>query len=160
MIAADQLHIDLDNASDADHPAAADITQWVRHAIGARREQAEVSIRITDRDEISELNRTYRDKDGATNVLSFPAELPPELALPLLGDLVICAPVVEDEARQQGKALQAHWAHMIIHGTLHLLGYDHIDDNDAEVMENLEIAILTDLGFPDPYRDNNPGTCH
>jgi probable rRNA maturation factor len=145
------LSIDLDNASNCEHPALANIEQWVGSAIAQRMDEAEISIRITDREEISELNKTYRNKDGATNVLSFPADLPEALQLPLLGDLVICAPVVEDEAQQQGKPLQAHWAHMVIHGTLHLLGYDHIDDNDAEIMENLEVEILASLGFSNPY---------
>ena len=145
------LTIDLDNASQNTIPSVEDIEQWVGSAVGTSKENVELSIRVTDREEISELNKTYRNKDGATNVLSFPAELPAELELPLLGDLVICAPVVEDEAKQQGKTLQAHWAHMIIHGTLHLLGYDHIDDSDAEIMENLEIKLLTSLEFPNPY---------
>ena len=128
-----------------------EIERWVRCAVGERRQDVELSIRITDPEEISELNQTYRNKTGATNVLSFPAELPKELQLPLLGDLVICAPVVEDEARQQGKALQAHWAHMVIHGTLHLLGYDHVEDAEAQMMEKLEIDILASLQFPNPY---------
>lgn len=145
------LTIDLDNASQNTIPSVEDIEQWVGSAVGTSKENVELSIRVTDREEISELNKTYRNKDGATNVLSFPAELPAELELPLLGDLVICAPVVEDEAKQQGKTLQAHWAHMIIHGTLHLLGYDHIDDTDAEIMENLEIKLLASLKFPNPY---------
>jgi len=145
------LTIDLDNASQNTIPALKEVERWVTSAIGESKESVELSIRVTNREEMSELNKTYRNKDGATNVLSFPAELPAELELPLLGDLVICAPVVEDEAKQQGKTLQAHWAHIIIHGTLHLLGYDHVDDTDAEIMENLEIKLLASLEFPNPY---------
>lgn len=146
-----KLTIDLDNVSQSTIPTQKEIEQWVGAAVGKSKENVELSVRVTDREEISELNKIYRNKDGTTNVLSFPAELPAELELPLLGDLVICAPVVEDEAKQQGKTLQAHWAHMIIHGTLHLLGYDHIDDTDAEIMENLEIKLLDSLEFPNPY---------
>ena len=88
-------------------------------------------------------------------MLSFPADLPPDLDLPLLGDLVICAPVVEREAAEQGKPIEAHWAHMLVHGCLHLIGYDHIEDNDADIMEALETRILTKLGFPPPYQQDD-----
>ncbi|TNY24961.1 rRNA maturation RNase YbeY, partial [Fulvimonas soli] len=97
------------------------------------------------------LNRDYRGKDYATNVLSFPAELPPGMALPLIGDLAICAPVVAREAREQGKRERDHWAHLTVHGVLHLLGYDHIAEADAEAMETLEARILAGLGITDPY---------
>ncbi|MGL5337628.1 MAG: rRNA maturation RNase YbeY, partial [Aeromonas veronii] len=93
----------------------------------------------------------YRGKDKPTNVLSFPFEAPPGLELPLLGDLVICRQVVEREAEEQGKPLMAHWAHMVVHGSLHLLGYDHIEDEEAEEMEALERDIMQELGFADPY---------
>src|SRR5690606_24067449 len=96
----------------------------------------------------------YRHQDKPTNVLSFPADIPAELNLPLLGDLVICAPVVEREAMEQRKTLEAHWAHMVVHGTLHLVGYDHITEPEAEEMESLETKILTGMGFPPPYEIN------
>lgn len=144
--------IDIQRATAAANlPSDEQIQIWVSHAIGEHREQAEVSVRIVDDPESQSLNHQYRGKDKPTNVLSFPSDLPPELALPLLGDLVVCAPVVEREACEQGKTLEAHWAHMLTHGTLHLLGYDHIDDTDAEVMENLETQILTAQDYPAPY---------
>jgi probable rRNA maturation factor len=119
---------------------------------GARRRQpAEVAIRIVGADEGQALNRDYRGKDYATNVLSFPAELPPGVDLPLIGDLAICAPVVAREATEQGKKPRDHWAHLTVHGTLHLLGYDHIEDAEAEAMEALETRILAGLGIGDPY---------
>ena len=100
---------------------------------------------------MQQLNAHYRGRDYATNVLSFPADLPEELEVPLLGDVVICAPVVRDEARDQGKTLAAHWDHMLIHGVLHLLGYDHESDHEAQEMEALEIRALASLGWTDPY---------
>ncbi|HEY9131865.1 MAG TPA: rRNA maturation RNase YbeY [Dyella sp.] len=134
-------------------PAAASFRRWVDAALaGARhRRVAELSIRIVDTDEGRALNRDYRGKDYATNVLSFPAELPSGIRLPLLGDLAICAPVVAREAGEQRKPAQHHWAHMTVHGVLHLLGYDHIEDAEAEVMEALETRILGRLGIADPY---------
>lgn len=153
--------IELQIASSSQHiPRAASISDWVNSAIETANNQAsastistdaEVSIRVVDNDESRTLNREYRHQDKPTNVLSFPAELDAIIGLPLLGDLVICAPVVEDEAQQQQKTLTAHWAHMVIHGILHLIGYDHIDDSDAEVMEALETQILINLGFNAPY---------
>ncbi|MBN7771171.1 rRNA maturation RNase YbeY [Marinobacter daepoensis] len=112
---------------------------------------SEVTIRIVDNKESRELNHQYRGKDKPTNVLSFPFEAPAGITVPLAGDLVICAPVVEQEAREQQKAPDAHWAHMVVHGMLHLQGYDHIEDKDAEVMEALEIRLLSQLGFANPY---------
>jgi probable rRNA maturation factor len=117
---------------------------------------AEISIRIVDHAESQTLNRDYRQKDKPTNVLSFPADLPDFVETPLLGDLVICAPIVSTEATEQGKTLNAHWAHMVTHGTLHLMGYDHVDDSEAEEMEALEVQLLNSLGFPSPYESNTP----
>ncbi|MAY35262.1 MAG: rRNA maturation RNase YbeY [Spongiibacteraceae bacterium] len=149
------LTIDLQNASSASAPPSiADFERWVGAALDGRRDEAEVSIRLVDEEESATLNARYRQKDTPTNVLSFPADLPAELELPLLGDLVICSGVVQREASEQGKAETAHWAHMVIHGTLHLIGYDHIEDTDAERMEGLEISILETLEFPNPYLAN------
>jgi probable rRNA maturation factor len=134
-------------------PASTSFRAWVEAALrGARRRKAtELSIRIVDTREGRTLNREYRGKDYATNVLSFPVELPPGVHLPLIGDLVICAPVVAREATEQGKLARDHWAHMTVHGVLHLLGYDHIEDGEAEAMEALETRILAGLGIADPY---------
>lgn len=134
-------------------PAAASFRRWVSAALhGAKRRRAtELSIRIVGLEEGHALNRDYRGKDYATNVLSFEAELPPGVTLPLIGDMVICAPVVAREAAEQGKPERDHWAHLTVHSTLHLLGYDHVIDAEAEVMEALEVRILATLGIPDPY---------
>ncbi|MET4696226.1 rRNA maturation RNase YbeY [Endozoicomonas lisbonensis] len=148
------VFIDIQIASDSQLlPSEQDFQHWAEAAVGSHRDEAEISLRIVDTEEGAELNQQWRQKQGPTNVLSFPSELPPELELPLLGDLVVCAPVVEREAGEQNKSLQAHWAHMIVHGTLHLLGYDHIDDSEAEAMEALETKIVKSLGFPDPYAE-------
>ena len=150
------IELDLQLATQAsDLPAEAQLRRWVELALRQRTADSELTIRLVDAEEGQELNRTYRHKDYATNVLSFPAEVPEGLLdIPLLGDLVICVPVVEREAREQNKALEAHWAHLVIHGCLHLLGYDHIDDEEAEEMEGLERQLLAELGYPDPYRDD------
>lgn len=136
---------------DAGLPDEQAFQHWVEHALSGRRDEAELTIRIVGLDESAELNHAYRHKSGPTNVLSFPFECPPGVALPLLGDLVICAPVVVREAAEQGKPEQAHWAHMVIHGVLHLLGYDHMDEMEAEQMEGLEIDLLASLGYANPY---------
>jgi probable rRNA maturation factor len=150
------IELDLQLATQAsDLPAEAQLRRWVELALRQRTADSELTIRLVDAEEGQELNRTYRHKDYATNVLSFPAGVPEGLLdIPLLGDLVICVPVVEREAREQNKALEAHWAHLVIHGCLHLLGYDHIDDEEAEEMEGLERQLLAELGYPDPYRDD------
>jgi probable rRNA maturation factor len=114
-------------------------------------EASEVTIRIVDIAESQALNREYRNKDKPTNVLSFPFEAPAGITVPLAGDLVICAPIVENEASEQHKNVVAHWAHMVVHGMLHLQGYDHIQDSEAEVMESLEVRLLAQLGFGNPY---------
>ncbi|MGY0503762.1 rRNA maturation RNase YbeY [Luteimonas sp. e5] len=138
-------------------PAPASFRRWVRAALEGRVRDADLAIRIVDAEEGRAFNRHYRGKDAPTNVLSFPAERPPGLPakarFPLLGDLVICAPVVASEAAAQGKALNAHYAHLTVHGTLHLLGWDHQDDADAQAMEQLEREILAGLGIDDPYHD-------
>jgi probable rRNA maturation factor len=137
-------------------PQRASFELWVAAALrGARRRRAsELSIHLVDSDEGQTINLQYRGRDYATNVLSFPADLPPGIKLPLIGDLVICAPVVAREAEEQGKPLRNHYAHMTVHGVLHLLGYDHEIDAEAEHMEALEQRVLAGLGIPDPYRND------
>lgn len=152
------LCLDVQIATTATVPAAAELEQWVQAALTDRCASAEISLRIVDEPEITVLNRDYRGRDYATNVLSFPADLPPELELDHLGDIVICAPVVAREAGEQHKSVDAHWAHMLVHGTLHLLGYDHIEDAEAATMETLETDILRQLGFADPYREQEEST--
>lgn len=125
---------------------------WVFSVLADRRATAELTIRVVGSDESSELNHRFRGKRGPTNVLSFPFEQSPDLELPLLGDIVLCAPLVVAEARRQGKSTEAHWAHLTVHGTLHLLGYDHQTVEQAAVMEGLEVAILGRLGYADPYQ--------
>ncbi len=127
-------------------PAAATLRRWAEAALGG--EPGDLSIRIVDDAESQALNHQYRGKDKPTNVLSFGAD---DDFSGLLGDLVICASVVAREAVEQGKTTRAHWAHMVVHGCLHLLGYDHESDKDAELMENRERSILAQFGFPDPY---------
>jgi probable rRNA maturation factor len=162
-----KLRLDVQNASsDCEIPAQSLLKLWVQAALvtasaaatGRSCRQAEVSLRIVDVAEMIELNGQYRGKPQPTNVLSFPADLPPELKLPHLGDMVICAAVVEREAREQQKALADHWAHLLIHGTLHLLGFDHIDDAEAEVMESMEIEILKTLNIANPYIESGSAT--
>ncbi|MCW8827936.1 MAG: rRNA maturation RNase YbeY [Gammaproteobacteria bacterium] len=146
------IDLDLQVVTDAaDIPDETVILRWVAAVLAGRRDAAQLTVRITDEAEITELNRSYRGKDTPTNVLSFPFEAPPGVELPLLGDIIICAEVVAREAAEQGKSLEAHWAHMVIHGTLHLLGYDHIEEAEAELMEGLEIRLLTGLGYANPY---------
>ncbi len=145
--------IDLQIASENQEnlPSLEQFTQWATQAVRAESLEPEITIRIVDEPESHNLNLTYRGKDRPTNVLSFPFECPDEVELPLLGDLIICRQVVEREAEEQGKPLIAHWAHMVVHGSLHLLGYDHIEDDEAEEMESLETQIMLGLGFEDPY---------
>ena len=132
-------------------PTAEQIEQWATAAVQPQSDEVEMTVRIVDEAESHALNLNYRGKDRPTNVLSFPFECPDEVELPLLGDLVICRQVVEREAQEQDKPVMAHWAHMVVHGSLHLLGYDHIEDDEAKEMESLETQIMTGLGFADPY---------
>ncbi|KFZ36420.1 endoribonuclease YbeY [Shewanella mangrovi] len=149
-----ELDLDLQIATEADNlPQQADFERWATLAIGNAMPVAEMTIRLVDEAESQQLNHEYRGKDKPTNVLSFPFEAPPGIELPLLGDLVICVPVVEREAAEQNKPLQAHWAHMVVHGCLHLLGYDHIEDDEAEEMESIETQLIESLGFTDPYKE-------
>jgi probable rRNA maturation factor len=152
-------HVDVQFAiNDESVPGENVIALWVERAIIAagRSTDTEVSVRVVDADEMRQLNSDFRDQDKATNVLSFPAGeiagLPAE-ALPL-GDIVVCAAVVRNEAEQQGKAVSDHWAHMIVHGTLHLMGFDHIDEDEALQMESLEAEILGTHGVANPYRES------
>ncbi len=134
-------------------PAATSFRRWATSALQDRVKRADLALRIVDEREGLALNRHYRGKDYPTNVLSFPADLPEGVMLPILGDIVLCAPVVAREAREQGKALNAHYAHLTVHGILHLLGFDHEDEREAEAMELLERQILASLGIEDPYRE-------
>ncbi|MFP1738941.1 rRNA maturation RNase YbeY [Lonsdalea quercina] len=132
-------------------PSEAHFQRWLDTVLPQFQAESEVTIRIVDEAESHELNHTYRGKDKPTNVLSFPFEAPPEVELPLLGDLIICRQVVEQEAAEQEKTSEEHWAHMVVHGCLHLLGYDHIEDSEAEEMESLETEIMQGMGYADPY---------
>jgi len=137
-------------------PDSDDIEVWVSCAMRAagRREDADVSVRVVNAAEMQQLNSEFREQDKPTNVLSFPAGdiegLPSDADVPL-GDIVICAEIVRSEAKEQGKTAEAHWAHMVVHGTLHLLGFDHENDSDAATMEGLEVQILTEYGVANPY---------
>jgi probable rRNA maturation factor len=148
-----KLELELQWATEIESlPTTEDFERWTKQALQGRREEAELTIRLVDEEESQQLNREYRDKDRPTNVLSFPADLPAVVESPLLGDLVICAPVVLREAREQNKTAEAHWAHMVVHGVLHLLGYDHQNESEATEMERTEAALLGEMGFDNPYR--------
>jgi probable rRNA maturation factor len=147
-----RLHLVVQRVSRARGlPGVASMTDWARAALaGSGPGTAEITVRLVGATESADLNKRYRGKRGATNVLSFTYDSAPGKA-GLTGDLVICAPVVQGEAVQQDKRPRAHWAHMVVHGILHLRGFDHIRKTDAEIMEAQEIRILRRLGFPDPY---------
>jgi len=148
------LNVEMQRRVRAWAPARAQIATWASTALGRKAANREMSVRVVGRSEIRRLNARYRGRDKPTNVLSFPAvELPagPERQL---GDLVICPDVLRDEARAQRKTLRAHWAHLVVHGSLHLAGYDHEGAADADRMERREIAALRRLGFPNPYRSS------
>ncbi|MFK7831412.1 MAG: rRNA maturation RNase YbeY [Congregibacter sp.] len=156
------LTLDVQRDTQEPCPGEDDLRRAIELALHAvqnsnRQPQWELSLRIVDRAEMQSVNKRFRGKDTPTNVLSFPAELPPglpdEVALPILGDLLVCAPVVKSEADSQRKALAAHWDHMLIHGVLHLLGYDHESEAEAQEMESLETRLLGELGWPCPYTE-------
>lgn len=155
------ITVEIQIACDDDTiPGQDELTRWVSRAFEAigRSDAVEVAVRVVDTQEMQELNRDFREKDKPTNVLSFPAGavegMPSDAELPL-GDIVVCAPVVRDEALGQGKVLGDHWAHMMVHGTLHLLGYDHESEQEALEMEGLETQILGDHGIADPYAQSH-----
>jgi len=136
-------------------PDPADLREWACAALAAAAGDSDLTLRLVGIDEGRRLNQSYRGAAGPTNVLSFPFEPPPGVGVALLGDVVICAPVVAREAREQGKPARAHWAHMVVHGLLHLQGYDHQQPDEAERMEAREREILARLGFADPYAEEN-----
>jgi len=159
------VQLALDEISSIEVPENKLIQQWVAAAIEAARNEenqgknqnTQMTVRIVDEAEISQFNVNYRHKSGATNVLSFPFVPPPGIPdnemVHSLGDLVVCAAVVNKEAKEQHKERSAHWAHIIVHGTLHLMGLDHQNKKEAYAMESLETNIMFELGFPDPYRE-------
>lgn len=147
-----KIKVDIQRATDAhDIPENRQLRKWARTALSVYDKEAELTIRIVDEEEGTELNRQWRKAKGPTNVLSFPYENNNGIAGGLIGDIIICAPVINREALEQKKSLASHWAHMVIHGTLHLLGYDHIKPEDARAMERLEIRLLESLGYTNPY---------
>ena len=154
-------HIDIQHASTAAIPVSdAIIAQWVECVLTDHMPAAELTIRLVNEEEIAHLNSTYRKKNKATNVLAFPAKIHKgvELEYPLLGDIIVCPTVLQQESINLSTPETAHWAHIIIHGVLHLLGYDHIADKDATIMQAEEIKLLAQLGFEDPYQDH-AGEC-
>lgn len=132
-------------------PKESDFETWAAAISGDGENPQEASLRIVSEQEMQQLNGRYRGKDCPTNVLSFPAELHDDVDIPFLGDVIICAPVVQKEADEQGKLVISHWAHLTVHGILHLQGYDHTNDTEAEIMEQMEITILSKLGYNNPY---------
>ncbi|MBK9132367.1 MAG: rRNA maturation RNase YbeY [Gammaproteobacteria bacterium] len=146
-----ELDVQYATGSLAGLPARRSIESWVRAALAGRRRGAQLAVRIVAEAEGRALNERYRRRAGPTNVLSFPFEPSGRMRPPPLGDIVLCAPVVQREAAEQGKPARAHWAHLVVHGVLHLLGHDHENSREAEHMEELERKILARLGYPDPY---------
>ena len=149
------MDVDLDIQREVEGlPKDQELVEWVREVLTLEQHgDTELTIRFVSEEESAELNNQYRNKKNSTNILSFPFEMPEEVELNLLGDLIICSDIVKKEAAEQQKEELAHWAHMIVHGTLHLLGYDHLTDAEASIMETKEIKILSQLGYSDPYRE-------
>ncbi|MBS3798916.1 MULTISPECIES: rRNA maturation RNase YbeY [unclassified Pseudoalteromonas] len=147
--------VDLQIACEFDDlPSEAQFQRWAALVLDELKPDSEVTIRIADEQESQSLNHSYRGKDKPTNVLSFEFDAPAGIELPLVGDLIICPQVVYGEAQEQQKAFHDHFAHMVVHGCLHLLGYDHINEADAEIMEALEKRLLASINISDPYRDD------
>lgn len=155
-------HIVIQYAVPKKIPGTVLLKRWANAALSKQTSPCEITIRIVDTAEMTELNSTYRHKNGPTNVLAFPFEMPAEIddGIHILGDIVICTEVVDREAAEQNKELKAHWAHMVIHGTLHLLGHDHVNEEDANIMEAEEIRILKTLNFPNPYQLSSDKVSH
>lgn len=146
------MNMNIQNVSGTDSlPDDALIIKWAEHALDEQHKEAEITLRVVDIEEGQKLNKEWRKKDSATNVLSFPVGEPIEQVPNLLGDIVICAPLVKQEAKEQGKDIEAHWAHLVIHGILHLQGYDHESDEETRLMETKEIHILKKNGYANPY---------
>lgn len=148
-------NIDIQHSSKEKCPVTDEVlAQWVAMVLPPEKSQFELTLRLVDSSEITELNRTYRKQDKATNVLAFPSALPEEIMQlhPFLGDIIICPAVLKEESSAQNTPLIAHWAHIVIHGALHLLGHDHIQDQDAAIMQALETQLLKTLGFDNPYK--------
>jgi probable rRNA maturation factor len=146
------IELDLQIASTADYlPTIIQFQSWVNAVLSNYQANSELTIRIVDEEESAILNSKYRNKSGPTNVLSFPADIPSKFDCPLLGDIIICAPVIAYQAREYNKDLMAHWAHIVVHGVLHLLGYSHYTEQEANKMEALEISALAKFGYPSPY---------
>ena len=145
------IDVVLLNETEQNAPSEQTFNDWLKPLAEHVQTSGEVCIKIVSIDESQHLNKTYREKDKPTNVLSFPSDLPDFVDSPELGDLAICAQVVEQEAQEQNKVIDHHWAHLCIHGVLHLLGYDHVEEAQAEQMEQLEIELLQQLGIPNPY---------
>ncbi|KTC69294.1 metal-dependent hydrolase [Legionella birminghamensis] len=151
-------HIDLQVACENPLPFPEEkLINWAQSALLAHKDSAELTLRFVDSDEIRTLNQNYRKKDKPTNVLAFPSVIPPhiELDFPFLGDVIICPSVLAEESREQEKSLESHWAHIIIHGVLHLLGYDHIEAEDEKRMQQEEIQLLEQFGFSNPYNEED-----
>lgn len=149
-------YLDIQIATEATEIPSAELFQlWVDAALTVTDSDTELTIRLVDEKESADLNQQYRHKSGPTNILSFPFDPPPGMDMELLGDLVVCVPVIQQEAINQNKLINHHWAHIIIHGVLHLLGYDHIEEQDAEEMEALEIEILHTLNIANPYLEES-----
>lgn len=149
-----KYYIDLQKATNEQIPVSDEnLKAWAELALDGHKESAELTLRLVDAAEMTELNHHYRKQNKQTNVLAFPAMIPDNIDLdfPLLGDVIICPSVLASESLEQGKAPEAHWAHIVIHGVLHLLGYDHIKESDAEIMQELEIKLLAKSGFANPY---------
>ena len=143
--------IDFEDATGICPIAADQVVSWVESLASEIEEASELVIRVVDANESQKLNKTFRDKDYPTNVLSFPADIQLPEGPTILGDIAICLPVVKREADEQSKRFDQHFAHMVVHGCLHLMGYDHEDEDDADQMEAKEIGILENLGYPNPY---------
>ena len=149
-----KLKVDFQRACAEETPSKEDFEKWIQSTVTVIKnleKQAEVNIRAVDEKEMLYLNNTFRKKPALTNVLSFPANLPKEIEINLLGDIAICAPVVQKEASKLGKLEKAHWAHLTVHGMLHLIGYDHISEKESIKMESIEISVLSNLGISNPY---------